>query len=62
MDALAYRDATLDRLRSYFVVFVIDQSPDLDPGALASAYASGLTVHLIGPAATYQAQVAGSTP
>lgn len=62
VDALAYREASLDRLRSYFVVFVIDQNPDLDPGALADAYASGLTIHLIGPAAQYQARVAGTTP
>ncbi len=62
VDPLAYRDASLDRLRRYFVVFVIDQSADLDPKVLAGAYAAGLSIHLIGPAATYRAQVAGSAP
>lgn len=61
VEPLAYRDATLERLRQYFVVFVIDRSADLDPRTLAAAYAAGVTVHLIGPAASYQAQVAAGT-
>jgi hypothetical protein len=59
---LAYRDVTLDALRAYFVVFVIDQSPDLDVGALAEAYQAGLTIHLIGRASAYQAQVTAAGP
>jgi hypothetical protein len=63
VDALAYRDTTLDALRAYFVVFVIDRSSALDPGVLADAYRAGLTIHLIGAASQYQAQVsATSTP
>lgn len=59
VDAVNYSEATLERLDDYFTVFVIDQSADLDVAALASAFQSGLTVHLIGAAAGYQAQVAG---
>ncbi len=63
VDPLAYRDATVDALREYLVVFVVDDSPDLDPAALAGAYDAGLTVHLIGSGATYQAAVqAGVAP
>ena len=63
VDALPYRDATLDALRRYLVVFVVDQSPDLDPAVLAGAYDAGLTVHLIGNAASYAAAVqAGASP
>jgi hypothetical protein len=60
VDALAYGDASLERLRAYFVVFVVDQSPDLDVGALADAYHAGMTVHLVGPAAGYRDQVAAA--
>jgi hypothetical protein len=62
VDTLAYADVTLDALRAYFVVFVIDQSPDLDVAALASAFRAGLTIHLVGPAAAYQSQVTASAP
>jgi hypothetical protein len=58
---LAYRDTTLDALRAYFVVFVIDQSSELDPAILAEAYRAGLTIHLIGAAAQYQAQVSATS-
>jgi hypothetical protein len=57
VDPLAYREATVDALRAYLVVFVIGESADLDPAALAGAYDAGLTVHLIGPAASYEAAV-----
>ena len=60
VDALAYADATMDRLRAYFVVFVVDQSQDLDVAALSAAYHAGLTVHLIGPAASYRDRVAAA--
>jgi hypothetical protein len=60
VDPLAYKDASLERLRQYFVVFVIDRSADLDPAVLAAGYAAGLTIHLIGQAAAYQTQVAGT--
>jgi hypothetical protein len=60
VDALAYSQATASRLTLYFTVFVIDTSASLDVGALATAYDQGRTVNLIGPAATYQAQVAGT--
>lgn len=53
VDPLPYRDATLDALRAYLVVFVIDESADLDPAVLAEAYGAGLTVHLVGRAAGY---------
>jgi hypothetical protein len=63
VDPLPYHDATLEALRQYLVVFVIDQSPDLDPAVLAQAYDAGLTVHLIGNAASYAATVqAGASP
>jgi hypothetical protein len=57
VNPLAYKDATTDRLRGYFVVFVIDQSSDLDPKGLAGAYAAGVSIHLVGAATAYQAQV-----
>jgi hypothetical protein len=59
VDPVAYRDVTLERLREYFVVFVIDRSDALDPAVLAAAHEAGLAIHLIGPAAVYRAQVAG---
>jgi hypothetical protein len=59
--ALAYRDTTLEALRAYFVVFVIHQSSELDPAVLAEAYRAGLTIHLIGAAAGYQAQVSATS-
>ena len=62
VDAVAYRDATADRLGAYFVVFVIGQSPDLDVTALATAHAAGATIHLVGSAAAYRAQVLGVAP
>ena len=61
-DTLAYRDATAERLALYFTVFVIDESAELDVAALASAYQSGLSVHLVGAAAAYKTQVAGAVP
>ena len=60
VDALAYGDASLERLRAYFVVFVIDQSPDLDVTALSAAYHAGMTVHLVGPASSYRDRVAAA--
>jgi hypothetical protein len=57
VDPLAYKDASTDRLRKYFVVFVTDASSDLDPSGLAGAFASGVSIHLVGPASTYQAQI-----
>jgi hypothetical protein len=62
VDALAYADATAQHLTAYFTVFVIDRSTDLDVAALQQAYAAGLSIHLVGAAADYQAQVAGSLP
>ncbi len=62
VDAVAYRDATAERLGGYLVVFVIGQSPDLDVTALATARAAGATVHLVGPAAMYRAQILAATP
>lgn len=60
VDALGYGSATLDALTEYFTIFVIDQNPQLRVDALAQAYAAGLTVHLVGPAADYRAQVVGT--
>jgi hypothetical protein len=63
VDPLPYAEATLDALRAYLVVFVVDQSPDLDPAVLAQAYDAGMTVHLVGAAASYEAAVqAGVAP
>jgi hypothetical protein len=62
VDPVAYRDVTLERLREYFVVFVIDRSDALDPAVLAAAHEAGLAIHLIGRAAEYRAQVAGIAP
>jgi hypothetical protein len=62
VDAVAYRDATVERLGAYFVVFVIGQSADLDVTALAAAHAAGATVHLVGAGASYRTQILGATP
>ena len=62
VDAVAYRDASVDRLDDYFTVFVIDKNSELDVAVVAQAFASGLTIHLIGSAAGYQADVAGGAP
>lgn len=63
VDAVAYRDATLERLRAYFVIVVTDQNSELDPSALAEAWRLGLTIHLVGPAAAYQGVISpGATP
>ena len=56
-DAVAYRDAGADKLRAYFTVFVVDQSPDLDPSALAVAFDAGVSIHLAGNASVYAAKV-----
>jgi hypothetical protein len=60
VDTLAYRDADAETLGLYLTIFVIGQHADLDPQALAAAYADGRTIHLIGPASAYQAQVVGT--
>jgi hypothetical protein len=63
VDTLSFRDASLDALRAYLVVFVTETSTDLDPAVLGQAYKAGLTIHLIGPAATYDTAVrAGDAP
>jgi hypothetical protein len=59
VDPVAYGEVTLERLREYFVVFVIDRSDALDPAVLAAAHEAGLAIHLIGAAAAYRDQVAG---
>jgi hypothetical protein len=63
VDTLSFKDASLDSLRAYLVVFVTESSSDLDPAVLAQAYKVGLTIHLIGPAASYDTAVrAGDAP
>jgi hypothetical protein len=59
--SLAYRDTTLDALRGFFVVFVIDQSSELEPAVLAEAYRAGLTIHLVGAAAQYQSRATSTS-
>jgi hypothetical protein len=62
VDAMAYRQATRDSLTRYFTVFVIDQSPDLDLAALSSALQAGVTIHLVGAASSYEAQLSEGSP
>jgi hypothetical protein len=57
VDLVAYYDASATRLSPYFTIFVVNTSPDLSVAGLKAAYQNGATVHLIGPASSYQAQV-----
>lgn len=61
VDALAYASTTLEALQAYFTVFVVDDSPDLDVSVLRSAFQGGLTIHLLGGAATYRDAVIAPT-
>jgi hypothetical protein len=57
VDLVAYSEASATRLSVYFTIFVINTSPDLNVAGLKAAYDNGATVHLIGPASSYQSQV-----
>ena len=56
-DALSYSAVTFESIAKYLTVFVIDDNSGLDVSVLAAAAAEGATVHLIGDAAAYAAQV-----
>lgn len=60
-EVLGYGAATAEALAAYRTIFVIAESPDLDTVALASAFANGASVHLIGAAAGYRGAIAGGT-
>ncbi len=57
VDPVAYGQATAERLGRYLVVFVIDDSRELDVAALRQISATGATIHLIGNAARHAAAV-----
>jgi hypothetical protein len=56
-ETLSYAAVTSESLAKYLTIFVIDDSGELDVTALAQSAAAGATVHLIGDAAAYSAQV-----
>jgi hypothetical protein len=57
VDAVAYRDATREKLARYFVIFVIDDDARLDVPVLRDLAGAGTTVHLIGDAAKFAPEV-----
>lgn len=61
-EILGYSSASAEALAPFRTIFVIGASPAVDVGALATAYASGASVHLIGAAASYRDAVAGGAP
>jgi hypothetical protein len=62
VDTLAFADATAERIGRYLTIVLLDRASGLDVDVLKAAFRAGKTIHLVGAAAEYQAQITAVFP